>query len=109
VLYSIVNIIFFNFVAKLNFRCADGIKLFDGHKRYYERKLYTQFYIEHNPFTGAHGSVVGSGTMLQAGRLWDRAPMRWIFFNLPNLSSRTMAMGSIQPLTEMSARNLPGG
>jgi hypothetical protein len=31
------------------------------------------------------------------------------FFNLPNLSNRTMALGSAQPLTEMSIRNLPGG
>jgi hypothetical protein len=31
------------------------------------------------------------------------------FFNLHNSSSRTMALGSTQPLTEMSARNLPGG
>jgi hypothetical protein len=31
------------------------------------------------------------------------------FFNLLNPSSRTMALGSTQPLTEMSARNLPGG
>jgi hypothetical protein len=30
------------------------------------------------------------------------------FFNVPNPSSRTMAMGSTQPLTEMSTRNLPG-
>jgi hypothetical protein len=29
-------------------------------------------------------------------------------FNLPNPSSRTMAMGSTQPLTEMSTKNLPG-
>jgi hypothetical protein len=35
--------------------------------------------------------------------------MRWIFFNLPNPSSRTMALGSTQPLTKMSTRNLPGG
>jgi hypothetical protein len=35
---------------------------------------------------------------------WDY----WIF-NWPNSSSRTMALGSIQPLTEMSTRNLPGG
>jgi hypothetical protein len=35
--------------------------------------------------------------------------MRWIFLNLPNLSSRTMALGSTQPLTEMSTRNPPGG
>jgi hypothetical protein len=31
------------------------------------------------------------------------------FFNLPNPSIRTMALGSTQPLTEMRTRNLPGG
>jgi hypothetical protein len=31
------------------------------------------------------------------------------FFNLPNPSSRTMVLGSTQPLTEMSTRNHPGG
>jgi hypothetical protein len=31
------------------------------------------------------------------------------FFNWPNPSSRTMALGSTQPLTEMSTSNLPGG
>jgi hypothetical protein len=31
------------------------------------------------------------------------------FFNSPNHSNRTMALGSTQPLTEMSTRNLPGG
>jgi hypothetical protein len=31
------------------------------------------------------------------------------FFNLPNPSSRTMALGSTQTLTEMSTRNIPGG
>jgi hypothetical protein len=30
------------------------------------------------------------------------------FFNFSNPSSRTMALGSTQPLTEMSMRNLPG-
>jgi hypothetical protein len=30
-------------------------------------------------------------------------------FNGPNLSSRTMTLGSTQPLTEMSTRNLPSG
>jgi hypothetical protein len=30
------------------------------------------------------------------------------FFNWPNPSSRTMAVGSAQPLTEKSTRNLPG-
>jgi hypothetical protein len=31
------------------------------------------------------------------------------FFNSPNPSRRTMALGSTQSLTEMSTRNLPGG
>jgi hypothetical protein len=31
------------------------------------------------------------------------------FLNLPNPSSRIMALGSTQPLTEMSPRNLAGG
>jgi hypothetical protein len=35
--------------------------------------------------------------------------LRWIVFNVPNLSSRTMALGSTQPLTEMSSRNFPQG
>jgi hypothetical protein len=30
------------------------------------------------------------------------------FFNWPNSSSRTMALGSTQPLTEMTTRNVPG-
>jgi hypothetical protein len=47
--------------------------------------------------------------MLQAGRSRVRVPMRWIFFNSPNPSSCTMALGSTQPLTEMSTTNLPGG
>jgi hypothetical protein len=31
------------------------------------------------------------------------------FFNWPNPSSHTMALGLTQPLTEMSTMNLPGG
>jgi hypothetical protein len=50
--------------------------------------------------------------MLQAGRSRDRIPVRWIFFNFPNPSSRTMALGSTKPLTEMSTgifRGVNGG
>jgi hypothetical protein len=48
--------------------------------------------------------------MLHAGRSRVRIPMRWIFFfNLPNPSSRSMALRSTQPLTEMSTRNLHEG
>jgi hypothetical protein len=58
---------------------------------------------------GTRGSVVGRGTILQAGRSRVRVPMMWIFFNLPHLSSSIMPLGSTQPLTEMRTRNLPGG
>jgi hypothetical protein len=47
--------------------------------------------------------------MLQAERSRDRIPDEVDFFNLTNPSSRTMALGSTQPLTEMSIRNIPGG
>jgi hypothetical protein len=48
--------------------------------------------------------------MLQAGKLRARVPMRsLLFYNLSNPSSRVMALGSTQPLIEMSTRNLPGG
>jgi hypothetical protein len=44
--------------------------------------------------------------MLQAGSI----PHEVIeFFNRTNPASRTMALGSTQPLTEMSSRNLVGG
>jgi hypothetical protein len=58
----------------------------------------------------ARGSVVGWGTMLQAGRSRDRIPIRSLnfFFNLPNPSSRTMALGSTQPLIKMSTRDILG-
>jgi hypothetical protein len=47
--------------------------------------------------------------VLEAGRSPVRVPDEVDFFNLPNSFSRTMALGSTQPLTEMSTRNLPGG
>jgi hypothetical protein len=34
--------------------------------------------------------------------------MWWIFLNLPNPSSRTTALGSTQPLTQMSTKNILG-
>jgi hypothetical protein len=58
---------------------------------------------------GARDSVVGWDTMLKAGRTPVRVPDEVDFFNLPNPSSRTMALVSTQPLTKMSTRNLPKG
>jgi hypothetical protein len=47
--------------------------------------------------------------MLRAARLKVRFPMRSLdFFTQPNPSSRTMALGSTQPLTEMSTWKIPG-
>jgi hypothetical protein len=55
----------------------------------------------------AGGSVVGLGTMLQARMSWVRFPMRSLDFSIDlNLSGRAMVLGSTQPLTEMSTRNL---
>jgi hypothetical protein len=47
--------------------------------------------------------------MLQTGRPPVRIPDEVDLFNLPNPSSRAMALGSTQPLTEISTRILPGG
>jgi hypothetical protein len=57
------------------------------------------------------GSVVGWGTMLQAGRSRDRFSIRLLIFfsDWSNPFSRTLALGSTRPLTEMRTRNLPGG
>jgi hypothetical protein len=62
-----------------------------------------------NRILGARGSVVGSGTIVQAGRSPVQVLDEVDFFNLPNSSSCTMALRSTQPLTEMSTRNLLGG
>jgi hypothetical protein len=53
---------------------------------------------------GASGILVGWGTML--GSIPDEVIG---FFNWPNASSRTISLGSTQPLTEMSTKNLPRG
>jgi hypothetical protein len=59
---------------------------------------------------GARGSVVGWGTMLEAGRSRVQYPMMALdVLNLLNPSSRTMAHGSTQFVTEMSTRNILGG
>jgi hypothetical protein len=58
----------------------------------------------------ARASVICWGTVLQAGRPPVQFPMGSTdFFNWSNPFSRTMVLGSTQPLTEMGTRNLPGG
>jgi hypothetical protein len=57
---------------------------------------------------GARGNIVAWGTMLQAGRSRVRFSMSMDFFNWLNPSSLTISLGSIQPLTEISTRNLLG-
>jgi hypothetical protein len=77
----------------------------DGLARYQSHRLCFQWMA----FQGACSSIVGWGTMLQAGRSQDRIPMRSLhLFNWPNPSIRTMALVSTQPLTEMSTRNVLG-
>jgi hypothetical protein len=47
--------------------------------------------------------------MLQAGRSRVPIPLRSLdSFSLPNSSSRTLVLGSTEPLTEISTRNIPG-
>jgi hypothetical protein len=49
--------------------------------------------------------VVGWGTKLQVGRSRVRVLMKSLdFYNVSNRPNRIMALGSIQPLTEMSTR-----
>jgi hypothetical protein len=58
---------------------------------------------------GARSSVVLWGTTPQARRSRVRFPMTSLdFFDWSDPPSRTVALGSTQPLTEMSTRNLPG-
>jgi hypothetical protein len=47
--------------------------------------------------------------MLEAGKSPVGVQDEVDFFNLPNPSSHIVALGSTQPLTEMSTWNLPGG
>jgi hypothetical protein len=53
----------------------------------------------------ARGSVVGSGTMLQAGKSRVRFPVRSLDFAIDLILP---ALGPAQPLTEKSIRNLLG-
>jgi hypothetical protein len=55
--------------------------------------LFSGLHLKQQRSPRARVSLVGSGTMLQAGRSRDQVLTRWIFFfNLPNPFSRTMAL-----------------
>jgi hypothetical protein len=58
-------------------------------------------------YLGALGSI-WLGHYYTSRKVTDSSPGWGGFFNLPNTSSHTMALGSTQPLTEMSTRNLFG-
>jgi hypothetical protein len=67
-----------------------------------------------SPYTRTHTVVLralrNSSTVLQAGRFAHSKPSEVILlFNWRNSSSRTMALGPTQPVTEMSTRVLLGG
>jgi hypothetical protein len=70
------------------------------------------FFVWNLPFIvllSTRGSVFGWGTMPQVGRSPFRIPDEVDFFNLPNISTRTMALGSTQPLTELNTRHILEG
>jgi hypothetical protein len=57
-----------------------------------------------------HGRTVGWGTMLTCRKVAGTFPeVIGFFFNWPSPSSRTLVLGSTQPLTNKSTRNLPRG
>ena len=58
---------------------------------------------------GAHGGTVGWGTVLQTGRTWVSFQMASGIFHWHNPSGWTMALGSTQPLREMSTMNISWG
>jgi hypothetical protein len=63
------------------------------------------------PEEGARGTVIGwhyVRSRKAAGSITDEV-IGLFFFNWPNPSSRTMALESTQPVTEIGARNLPRG
>jgi hypothetical protein len=107
----------FTLTYKVNFYVCNTIstwhklaKFLKKKKRFCVRNEFTwnKIYTSSEPI-GVRGSVVGWGTTLQAGTSRYQIPNEVDFFNWPNPSSRTMALGSTQPVTEMYTRNILGG
>jgi hypothetical protein len=101
--------------GQLNLPASFNTPYSNGHPLF-KRLGMSQSLSGHGPFInlfkvylGACGSVFGLCTMLQAGRSWSSVPdgVTGIFCRT-NPPSRTMALGSTQPLTGMGSRNLPG-
>ena len=59
---------------------------------------------------GVRGGAVGLGNALKAGRSQVRFPMVSLKFFIDIMfPGRTMALGSIQPVTEMNTSNISWG
>jgi hypothetical protein len=72
-----------------------------------QSSILTAYYVDINYWGHAVAYLVEALYCKPEGRGFDSCSLD--FFNLPNPSSCTVALGSTQPLTEMSTRNLPGG
>ena len=75
-----------------------------GQRPYFVKYIYIYIY-------GDRGSTVVKVLCYKSeGRWYDPSWCHWNFFSLTlNPSDRTMALGSTQPLTEMSARSISWG
>jgi len=93
-------------------RCLEGLARSQEPKARYKcyatecHKMFLHFN-DIPPMIGVRGDAVSWGTALQAGRSRVRFPMVSLrCFPWHNPAGRTTAMGSTQPLTEMSIRNI---
>jgi hypothetical protein len=101
---------FLHCFIRVSFKCVELLVFtvfFQSFCRICFVNQYTHYFIYNLLYLIIFLSIVFN---LQAGRSRDRIRIRSLdFFNIPNPSSRTMALGSTLPLTEMSTRNILGG